>query len=397
MAPLKAQTSDSNKQISEEYELLIVCYNEEREIVYTIYKELISKTENELQQYNIFVSISFTEGLIYTSKMNFKYKFKKDTTGTYEEWKTFEIDWENNLNEIGKKHYLGKSWGRDIKHDPTLHRATTLSEQKISDYNGLSENSIHNMDTIGNSILIVLANFDCVLKIDSIEVANLRAGYEARIRVSEGEYILEAFSLDTEKTWSMLVTITENCQKRIKIHGTLSDNNTSKVMGHKFTDSRDSKIYKTIKIGNQVWMAENLAYKMDSGCWAYDNISDNVDKYGYLYDWDTAQKACPSGWHLPTKNEFETLWNYLGGESQAVYQTLLPCGRSGLDIPWGGFRTENGKFKSKGEFAEYWSSTKENAEQIWRLTLMGFYMSAYFEDNSIFKNPGVSVRCIIDD
>ena len=74
-----------------------------------------------------------------------------------------------------------------------------------------------------------------------------------------------------------------------------------------FTDQRDSTQYNRVKIGNQVWMAENLVFKADSGCWAYDNDSSNISKYGYLYDWETAKKVCPSGWHLPTKTEYETL------------------------------------------------------------------------------------------
>ena len=171
-----------------------------------------------------------------------------------------------------------------------------------------------------------------------------------------------------------------------------------KEMSGYLNDSRDGKRYKTVKIGSQTWMAENLAYKADSGCWAYNDSQSNVTKYGYLYNWETAKTVCPSGWHLPSKAEFETLLNNYGGrsDSKANYTALIPSGNSGFSAPLGGWRYGNGNSDYIGESGSFWSSSAEDDTYAWGLYMSSYKQAAYL--NSYVKESwGFSVRCIQDN
>jgi len=126
-----------------------------------------------------------------------------------------------------------------------------------------------------------------------------------------------------------------------------------------FTDPRDKKTYKTVKIGEQVWMAENLNYNA-KGSKCYDNKPANCDKYGRLYDWETAMKACPSGWHLPTKEEWDALYKVVDGETALKSKSGWSCGEccdiEGEDCEWLGNGTDDYGFSALpggGEGAVY--------------------------------------------
>jgi uncharacterized protein (TIGR02145 family) len=95
-----------------------------------------------------------------------------------------------------------------------------------------------------------------------------------------------------------------------------------------FTDTRDNRKYKAVKIGSQIWMAENLNFNApNSECYSYKNCSYSCQpklhdfacaRYGRLYNWATAMDACPAGWHLPSDEEWQILIDFAGGIGNAA-------------------------------------------------------------------------------
>jgi uncharacterized protein (TIGR02145 family) len=158
-----------------------------------------------------------------------------------------------------------------------------------------------------------------------------------------------------------------------------------------FTDTRDGKTYKTIKIGNHIWMAENLAFKADSGCWVYNKDQTNMSKYGYLYNFETAKTVCPTGWHLPSETEYEALLKNVGGGGKTAYRALLPSGSSGFSAAFGGWLYD-GHFGLIGEYASFWSSSPLYDSLAWELSISRPFSEAYV--SNIKRSCGFSVRCL---
>ena len=162
-----------------------------------------------------------------------------------------------------------------------------------------------------------------------------------------------------------------------------------------FTDSRDGKVYKTVSYGyGQTWMVENLNYNV-SGSMCYDNNSSNCATYGRLYTWQQAKQACPPGWRLPTKADFEQLENLFEDEKQA-YSHLIKGGKSGFHaLLGGGYYDYDSSFNSQGKGGYYWSSTENNATKAWELRFYSGYGKVNFYSDS--KRDGCSCRCLKDE
>ena len=172
-----------------------------------------------------------------------------------------------------------------------------------------------------------------------------------------------------------------------------------------FTDPRDGKTYKTVKIGTQTWMAENLNFKT-SDSWCYDDSISNCATYGRLYTWDVAKKACPVGWHLPETEEWTTLTDYLGGvdyagvklkEAGTVHWARPNAGArnsSGFSALPGGYRNYEDKFLWINNTGTWWSSNWYDVLKAGTFSLYNNLNSSKTGGN--YKLSGFSVRCIAD-
>ncbi|MDD2889614.1 MAG: fibrobacter succinogenes major paralogous domain-containing protein [bacterium] len=190
---------------------------------------------------------------------------------------------------------------------------------------------------------------------------------------------------------------------------------------------KDGTAYKTIKIGNQEWMSENLNVehyrngdlipqvqdadewaKLTTGAWCYyENNSENGKTYGKLYNWyavNDSRGLAPAGWHVPSDSEWTILTNYLGGDSLAggkmkasdtTYWKSPNTGstnESGFSALPGGCRGSSGKFYDMGNYAFWWSTAEVNAENAWNRHLS--YISADVSRYYGSKICGYTIRCV---
>lgn len=168
------------------------------------------------------------------------------------------------------------------------------------------------------------------------------------------------------------------------------------VKADSFTDF-GGNVYKTVRIGNQVWMAENLKAtrgangSMLDGVYSYNNDESNVPEYGRLYTWEAAKNACPKGWHLPAKQEWDSLASSLGPDP---VQKLSSGGRSGFDARFGG-RLAGDSFGYMGEIGLYWSSTESmNPDHAVQVLLIK--NEANIRSDHTPVSGGLSVRYVKD-
>jgi uncharacterized protein (TIGR02145 family) len=213
-----------------------------------------------------------------------------------------------------------------------------------------------------------------------------------------------------------------------------------------FVDGRDSKSYKWVKIGKQIWLAENLNYAVEGGkCFGeggtvHDGIDGtytvitlskaeiqaNCDKYGRLYDWATVmdidikynseewggsdvkhQGICPAGWHIPSYAEWNALFLYVNDVSSKLKSTCCWTNDNdgssaygtdeyGFSALPGGSRLSNGSFYGVGSYGQWWISTEYSKKYI-LVRYMGYYGDIADQLVTLFPKINLhSVRCLQD-
>lgn len=191
-----------------------------------------------------------------------------------------------------------------------------------------------------------------------------------------------------------------------------------------FKDSRDQLEYKWVRIGEQIWMAENLAYLPSVSQLATSSESEklyyiydfdgtdlgaakktaNFQTYGVLYNWTAALVACPLGWHLPADLDWYNLMNFLSSDVGKKLKSATGWqnngngdNSSGFSSLPGGMRIGDIGLKHIGDASVFWTSTEGTKPFLLYRYLMDNTDNGIFLGENATKIYGLSVRCIKDN
>jgi uncharacterized protein (TIGR02145 family) len=198
------------------------------------------------------------------------------------------------------------------------------------------------------------------------------------------------------------------------------------VVTYGSVNDNDGNTYKTIKVGSQTWMAENLKttryndnapipFVTEVAIWsalstsAYTWYNNDSIAYGALYNWYAVNtgKLCPTGWHVPSDDEWTGLTTYLGGDSIAgdkIKETgtihwLTPnteaSNESGLTGLPGGYRSNIGTFGNIKKIGYWWSSTSFSTVDAYYRFISSDFEPVVRSNSS--KRGGFSIRCVMDN
>ncbi|RLD85514.1 MAG: hypothetical protein DRJ07_02850 [Bacteroidetes bacterium] len=208
-------------------------------------------------------------------------------------------------------------------------------------------------------------------------------------KINPGRHFIE---VKGKKIWEDTIWVYEKKLTQVLIFDEIYQNSN-----YWMVDSRDGKIYSTVQVKNQIWMADNLNYDAGEGSYCYDDSLLNGNLYGRLYTWKMAKKVCPEGWHLPKKSEWDKLLKNLGGYegiNDFAFSQMVIGGGADFNAVFGGFRYSFGAYDYIGFHTGFWSDTKFNNDIAQYCSLSKYGQNVTFQNGH--KQLSLSVRCIND-
>jgi uncharacterized protein (TIGR02145 family) len=180
-----------------------------------------------------------------------------------------------------------------------------------------------------------------------------------------------------------------------------------------FTDSRNGQKYRAVKVGGKTWMAENMNYQTGNS-WCYEDANSNCNKYGRLYTWNAAKTACPSGWRLPSRAEWDGLCQAVGGVREPDSEGRVHWGGAGKKLKsssgWnedgngtddfgfsalpGGYRYTGGGFYEAGDYGNWWAAAEDGSGRAYDRDMS--YDGGNVGEYTSNKENGFAVRCVRD-
>ena len=250
------------------------------------------------------------------------------------------------------------------------------------------------IEELSSSSAVEIASSSSTIRNDSLSSSAIESSSSSAIEIASSSSTIRNDNSSSSSEMTQSSSSSENISA-----GSVYDE-TAKTL----KDLRDGQTYKTVTIGTQTWMADNLNYETENS-YCYDDDPSNCSKYGRLYTWAAAKTVCPEGWHLPDTTEWNTLFTAVGGSSTAGAKLKSQTGWTAYDgitnedsfgfsaLP-AGYRDDDGSYGGEGNYAYFWSSTEYNSYDAFNMYLGYTYGDAYLCNDG--KSNGFSVRCVKD-
>jgi len=407
-----------------------------------------SAVPNELHTYRIYSYADNNKSEFVTGNITLTFQAPPNLTATIIDDQSIKLNWADNCSfESGYRIDRDDGSGfiniSELNTDVTTYIDEGLTycqsyTYRVKAYTSQNESDYSN---VSNSIkIIILAPTNLIVEVldeNSVHLTwtdncTFETGFKVERKEESGKYSeIADMDANTMNYTDQGLTFGKNYYYQVKAH---TENNESDYSNNILVNTAtvvdiDGNIYKVAKIGSQYWMTENLKVthyrngdaipkvtnnteweNSTTGAYChYDNDDSNADTYGSLYNWyvvNDGRNIAPTGWHVPSDEEWQTLVDYLGGsevaggkmkESGTAHWYSPNTGatnESGFSALPGGSRNSNGTYGSMGIRAGIWSSTEAGGNIAYQRAM--YYAHAAISHIGDSKRDGKSIRCVRD-